>query len=58
VSIKDNGLGFDTAIIEADNSQGAGLRNMIHRAKLIQATIEFKSVRAEGTTVLLQVPML
>ncbi|HZH95163.1 MAG TPA: ATP-binding protein [Flavisolibacter sp.] len=58
VSIKDNGLGFDTAIIEADNSQGAGLRNMIHRAKLIQATIEFKSVRAEGTTVLLHVPML
>lgn len=55
VSIKDNGSGFDTAIIQSNNNQGAGLRNMIHRARLIQAIIHFESAPGKGTNVLLSI---
>lgn len=55
VSIKDDGNGFDTAIIQSINNQGAGLRNMIHRARLIQAIIHFESAPGKGTNVLLSI---
>lgn len=57
MSILDNGAGFDTALIQLNNNQGAGLRNMTHRAALIQATIRFESALSKGTHVLLSVPL-
>lgn len=57
VLIEDNGSGFNTAILQSDSNEGAGLRNMIHRAGLIKTDIHFESQARKGTTVRLSVPI-
>jgi signal transduction histidine kinase len=50
VEIKDNGVGFDTALIQQDNA-GVGLNNILTRAKLINATVNINSIIGSGTTI-------
>ena len=57
VVLRDNGSGFDTAILQSGSNEGAGLRNMIHRAGLIKTDIRFESHAGGGTTIRLSVPV-
>ena len=57
VLIEDNGTGFNTAILQSNSNDGAGLRNMIHRAGLIKTNIHFESQSRMGTTIRLSVPI-
>jgi signal transduction histidine kinase len=52
VSIKDDGIGFDTA----QRSEGLGLRNMRRRAELIHGHVQIDSQPGEGTRLTLTVP--
>lgn len=53
LSIRDNGLGFDT---EKANGRGIGLSNMQERAKLLNGALEIISRPGEGCTVILSIP--
>ena len=44
VSIKDNGIGFDTSI----SSKGIGLKNIKHRAELFNGIVQIKSSPGNG----------
>jgi signal transduction histidine kinase len=61
LQIADNGHGFDiqTANITRSDGQkgGLGLRNMDHRARLIEATFSIDSVAGKGTQVKIQLPL-
>ena len=50
--VGDNGIGLPD---EADQ-QGFGLRGMRERIKQLGGSIELRSARADGTTVLIQLP--
>lgn len=52
IRISDNGVGFDTSLLNADRS-GIGLHNIINRAKMINATVDVKSIPGSGTTITL-----
>jgi len=52
LTITDNGKGFNTDILQ-DNKIGIGLKNIFTRAKLINATVNIKSVEGNGTSVIL-----
>lgn len=47
ISLSDNGRGFDTKLA----SQGAGLRNLENRAKMIGADLYIRSESGSGTTI-------
>jgi signal transduction histidine kinase len=53
ISIIDDGVGFDTAIIKKEK-QGIGLENIYSRAKMINTDVEIKSSLGVGTTVILK----
>jgi two-component system sensor histidine kinase UhpB len=53
LTISDNGKGFDAAII----TRGNGLNNMLYRAKQINAILEIKSSKGEGTFISLKMPV-
>ncbi len=51
--ISDDGIGFDSALI----SNGNGLKNMRYRAESIHAVLQIESVPAEGTSIILRIPL-
>ncbi|MEI9810310.1 MAG: ATP-binding protein [Bacteroidota bacterium] len=51
ITIKDNGKGFDSKAA----SEGAGLRNLKNRAKLIRADLSFDSEPGEGTLITISI---
>jgi signal transduction histidine kinase len=51
ITIQDNGKGFDSRIA----SEGAGLRNLQNRAKLIDANLSFDSKPGKGTVVTISI---
>ena len=53
--VRDDGCGFDPNSIPADH---LGLRNMHHLAEQIQAHLTIESIREQGTTITIQVPLL
>ncbi len=57
--IVDNGVGFNHTIDDTKEPKqsGTGIENMYHRANLIGATIEIKSVIGNGTSVHLSIPV-
>ena len=52
VRISDNGIGFDTTLLQQVRP-GIGLQNIINRAKMINASVDVKSVPGNGTTITL-----
>lgn len=56
LSIRDNGIGFDTAIIDGMSGEHVGLGIMQERARRIDAVLTVESQPAQGTTVTLVLP--
>ena len=54
IRISDNGIGFDTDVLNRERS-GIGLRNIVNRAKMINATVDVKSIPGSGTTITLYI---
>jgi signal transduction histidine kinase len=54
VTIKDNGKGFDTTLLNANNT-GVGLKNMYNRASLINAKLNIQSAIFQGTSLTLSI---
>src|SRR5207245_11319639 len=58
VTISDNGKGFDVEqVTNARPHAGAGLKNMLHRARLFQGTLTIKSKVTDGTKIALTIPI-
>jgi two-component system, NarL family, sensor kinase len=57
--VRDNGVGFDPAVLSAqDLSQsGAGLRNVRRRAELIGGTCHWQTAPGQGTMVSISIPL-
>lgn len=57
--IKDNGVGFDASQLENNNYNkfGLGLRNMLSRANIINASFKLTSTINEGTVITLTLPL-
>lgn len=56
VVISDNGMGFDTALLE--HSKSIGLRNLIERIKLMACgTVQIESQEGQGTDVVITLPI-
>jgi signal transduction histidine kinase len=55
LAFSDDGVGFDTD--EKKNSGGAGLRNLQHRAKLINAQLTMQSSPGNGSRVTIELPL-
>jgi signal transduction histidine kinase len=54
VTITDNGKGFDTTTLQANNT-GIGLQNIFSRAKLINATVKVNSKEGIGTSIIFEI---
>lgn len=52
-TIKDNGTGFDADLIHSGN----GLKNMKQRAHDLKATLDIQTVKEQGTTIILRLPV-
>lgn len=57
LTIRDNGIGFDTGQIAKHPKQGIGLRNMAERLEAVGGSFSVSS-SSEGTVVVAQVPLL
>lgn len=55
LAIKDDGVGFDKD--QTINKEGAGLRNLQNRARLINAQLAIDSTPGNGTTVTIELPL-
>lgn len=55
VRISDNGIGFDTTLINQVSRPGIGLQNIINRAKMINTTVDVNSSPGNGTTITLHI---
>ena len=57
--IEDNGVGFDTSVMEGSRpgENGFGLFGMRERAALISGTLEIESSRNKGTSLFVRVPL-
>jgi signal transduction histidine kinase len=53
IEISDNGIGFDTAIIQQKN-QGIGFQNIYSRARLINTAVSIESKKGAGTKMILK----
>ncbi|NEW78745.1 MAG: tetratricopeptide repeat protein [Gelidibacter sp.] len=53
LSVKDNGLGFDTKF----KNKGIGQKNMLSRAKSLNGKVEFISSLGNGTKVIMKIPL-
>lgn len=58
LKIADDGTGFNSAFGKLMESQGQGITNMHHRAKLINAKIDISSVLGTGTTLQMSLSLL
>ena len=58
VEIEDNGVGFDTSILEGENKRSVGIRNAVYRLKAItDADVDIQSEKGKGTMVRIAFPM-
>lgn len=55
VSIKDNGVGFDTRNLVAD--EGLGWKNLNARVRFLSGELNIQSHNSEGTTVKIIIPV-
>lgn len=56
VMIEDNGVGFDKN--DLDKFEGIGLKNIISRVEFLNGRVEFDSTPGQGTTVVVEVPLV
>lgn len=56
LQIEDDGMGFD--VVEAKKAPGLGLKSMMERARLINATLDIKSEENKGVVIELQIPSI
>lgn len=56
IEIKDNGIGFDTSLIE--KSAGIGWKNIYTRTALLHGSIDVTSAPSKGTTITIHFPQL
>lgn len=56
VTIRDNGIGFDTSIMN-EKSKAFGLKRMMELAKMINGNIKVRSTPGEGTEVIASVQL-
>ena len=56
LTVKDDGAGFD--IVAMQNKNGIGLKNMQNRAKLIGATCTLQSSVNDGTSIVIELPII
>lgn len=58
--IEDDGKGFDPqrVLMSEDHGRGLGLHGMKERIELVGGSLEFESRPDEGTTIMLEVPLL
>jgi len=54
--IKDNGVGFD--VNNKDSFTGIGLKNIATRIEYLKGAIKYISAAGEGTTVIIEVPVV
>ncbi len=54
LQIEDDGMGFD--VVEAKKAPGLGLKSMMERARLINATLDIKSEENRGVVIELHIP--
>ena len=54
IRISDNGVGFDTSFPQKDRP-GIGLKNIANRAKMVNASVDVKSVPGNGTVITLYI---
>lgn len=53
LTVKDNGIGFDVATADGGNGMG----NMRKRAESMQGQVQIKSVKGQGTEVIVKIPI-
>lgn len=53
--VEDNGVGFSTSKLKADNA-GMGLHNIVKRAKIIDAKLDISSTEGTGTKISIHIP--
>jgi signal transduction histidine kinase/ligand-binding sensor domain-containing protein len=53
LTVKDNGIGFDVAAADGGNGMG----NMRKRAESMQGQVQIKSVKGQGTEVIVKIPI-
>lgn len=56
IMIEDNGVGFDKKNLE--KFEGIGLKNIISRVEFLNGHVEFDSTPGQGTTVVVEVPLI
>lgn len=56
LSIKDDGIGFDISLVEADKTKGLGIQNMNQLVQSLQGEIEIDSIPGSGTSIVLAIP--
>ncbi|MDP2388614.1 MAG: sensor histidine kinase [Bacteroidota bacterium] len=56
IMIEDNGVGFDKKNL--DKFEGIGLKNIISRVEFLNGHVEFDSTPGQGTTVVVEVPLI
>ncbi|MBC8587139.1 ATP-binding protein [Tissierellaceae bacterium BX21] len=56
LNVKDDGMGFDTHLIDAERSKGLGIHNMVQLAESLKGDIEIQSKIGSGTIIDLTVP--
>jgi len=58
VTVEDDGVGFDPAILDwsAESQRGLGLFNVKERIEYLKGRLEIHSAPGQGTTVILAVP--
>ncbi|MGE4346761.1 MAG: tetratricopeptide repeat protein [Flavobacteriaceae bacterium] len=56
INIKDNGVGFDTNVI--DESEGLGWKNIFARIKLINGNLKIQSEKNKGSDFLINIPVV
>ncbi|MGD8779483.1 MAG: ATP-binding protein [Ignavibacteria bacterium] len=57
ISIKDDGVGFETEMYEVGKELGYGLSNILSTVEKLNGKVEIKSAKGEGTEVYIEIPM-
>ena len=59
LEMKDDGIGFDFehSLLQSGFNSGAGLKNLQHRAHLMNGTMVFEKINSKGTKALLTIPI-